>query len=75
LVDKHTGTEVDRAFMNKGFLIILAALLFSLLACEPVFAIGWREIGIIFLLVAFVFGPPAYRFLRRMEKFWKTREK
>ena len=61
--------------MNKGFLIILAALLFSLLACEPVFAIGWRELGIIVLLVAIVFGPPAYRFLRRMEKYWKTREK
>jgi hypothetical protein len=52
-----------------------AVLLLSIVSCEPVFAIGWRELGIIFLLVAIVFGPPAYRFLRRMEKYWKNREK
>ncbi|MGE5464163.1 MAG: hypothetical protein ACM3PS_12450 [Syntrophothermus sp.] len=61
--------------MNIRFFRVLVPLFLASLACEPVFAIGWRELGIIFLLVAIVFGPPVYRFLRRMEKYWKTREK
>jgi hypothetical protein len=61
--------------MKVSFFAGLTVLLLSIVACEPVFAIGWRELGIIFLLVAIVFGPPAYRLLRRMEKYWKTREK
>jgi hypothetical protein len=61
--------------MKASFIAGQTALLLGIVACEPVFAIGWRELGIIFILVAIVFGPPAYRFLRRMEKYWKTREK
>jgi hypothetical protein len=34
-----------------------AGILFSLLTCRPVFAIGWSEIVILFLLVAFLLGP------------------
>ena len=61
--------------MKPAILAGLTFLLLGIVSCEPVFAIGWRELGIIFLLVAIVFGPPAYRFLRKMEKYWKTREK
>jgi hypothetical protein len=61
--------------MKASIFAGLTVLLLSIVACEPVFAIGWRELGIIFLLVAVVFGPPAYRFMRRMEKYWKNREK
>ncbi|MGE5375346.1 MAG: hypothetical protein ACM3XO_09840 [Bacteroidota bacterium] len=61
--------------MKAVYFAGLAALLLGIVACEPVFAIGWRELGIILLLAAIVFGPPVYRVLRRMEKYWKTREK
>jgi hypothetical protein len=61
--------------MKAVYFAGLAALLLGIVACEPVFAIGWRELGIIFLLAAIVFGPPVYWFLRKMEKYWKTWEK
>ena len=43
-------------------------LILSALACQPVVAIGWREALFIFLLIAFLIGPPVYRFFRRLEK-------
>jgi hypothetical protein len=61
--------------MKASYFAGLTALVLGIVACEPVFAIGWRELGIILLLVAVVFGPPVYRFLRRMEKYRKNREK
>lgn len=45
------------------------AVMTSLLACEPVIAIGWKEILFVFILVAIVFGPPVYRLLRKIEDF------
>jgi hypothetical protein len=53
--------------MNKKFLIGLFAILISTLACEPVIAIGWRELFFVFVLMSFLFGPPLYRFIRRFE--------
>lgn len=53
--------------MNRRFLYSLFALLVSTLACEPVIAIGWRELFIVFILITFLVGPPAYRFIRRIE--------
>ena len=53
----------------------LCMLMLSLLACEPVIAIGWREIFIIFGLIVFLFGPPLYRFIRRIEIFLKKKDK
>lgn len=52
-----------------------SALLLAALACEPVFAIGWRELLVVFLLAAFVFGPPVYRFFRQLEKFREQKKK
>jgi hypothetical protein len=57
--------------MNKKFLTSLFMLSLTALACEPVIAIGWREILIVFILVAIVFGPPVYRFIRKVEKLWR----
>ena len=54
--------------MKKRLYVTLSTLLLATLACEPVFAIGWRELFVVFLLAAFVFGPPIYRFLRKLEK-------
>ena len=53
--------------MKKELLAGLSILLLGVMACEPIFAIGWREIFIIFALAALVFGPPVYRFFRRLE--------
>ena len=63
----YTGTQVNRFARLAGF----CGLIFGTLACQPVFAIGWREVFFIVLLVVLLVGPPVYRFLRRLEK---TRE-
>ncbi len=43
-----------------------AAVLLGLLACEPVFAIGWEELVIIILLVIFLLWP----FLLKLARIW-----
>ena len=58
--------------MHRFHIPIVACMaMISLLACEPVIAIGWREILFVFILVAIVFGPPLYRFIRKVEDFRK----
>jgi hypothetical protein len=54
--------------MNKKVLAGLSALVFSALACEPIFVIGWKETFFVFILIAFLIGPPIYRFIRKFEK-------
>ena len=61
--------------MHKKLQIGLAVLALSLLACEPVIAIGWREIFIVLGLIVFLFGPPLYRFIRTVDDFLKSRAK
>ena len=61
--------------MNKKVLSGIFVLLFSTLACEPVIAIGWKEILFVFILMAFMFGPPIYRFIRRFENLRKKKDK
>jgi hypothetical protein len=41
----------------------------SLLACRPVMTVGWVEILILFVLVAFLFGPLLYRIFTWYQKF------
>lgn len=50
-------------------------IVFSMLACQPVFVIGWREVFVVFILVALLIGPLIYRFIRRVEKSLKEKEK
>jgi hypothetical protein len=52
-----------------GFLVTFGALGLSLLACRPVMTIGWVEILILFILVAFLFGPLLYRIFTWWQKF------
>jgi hypothetical protein len=47
----------------------------SVVACEPVFAIGWREILFVIVLAVFLLGPPVYRFLRRLENYRMRKDK
>jgi hypothetical protein len=57
--------------LQAGFVF----LVLSMLACEPVFVIGWREIFIVSGLIVFLFGPPIYRFIRKIEIFLKKKNK
>jgi hypothetical protein len=51
------------------------AILLITLACEPVIAIGWKELLCVVGLMAFLFGPPLYRFIRRFENYRKPKDK
>jgi hypothetical protein len=55
--------------MKRFFPFGLFALLFMVLACRPVIAIGWEEILLVLGLVIFLLGPPLYRFMRRIDDF------
>jgi hypothetical protein len=59
----------------KRLVSAISLLVLGMLACEPVVAIGWREAFFIFLLMSFLFGPPLYRFLRRLENFHRNDRK
>jgi len=61
--------------MKRNLWAGLSALLLSTLACEPVIAIGWKEILFVFVLMAFMFGPPIYRFIRKVENWRRQKEK
>jgi hypothetical protein len=61
--------------MNKKIMAGVSVLLLSMLACQPVIAIGWKEILFIFILIAFLIGPPVYRFIRRFENSLKQKDK
>jgi hypothetical protein len=57
--------------MTQKLKLSIAVLLFSALACEPVFAIGWEELLVFFVLFLILLGPPLYRFMRALERFLK----
>jgi len=59
------------------YLAILSVGL-ALLACRPVIAIGWPEILILVVLIAFLMGPTLfklYRFLDRVRRVGQAEEK
>jgi hypothetical protein len=47
----------------------ISAILSGLLACRPVFAIGWVELLVIFLILAVLLGPLLFRFWRSLSDF------
>jgi uncharacterized membrane protein len=47
-------------------------LLFSLLACRPVFAIGWTELIILMIIIAFLLGPYLLKLYRTYDKIKKA---
>jgi len=61
--------------MNNKIMAGVFVLLLSTLACQPVFAIGWKEAFFVFILIAFLIGPPVYRFLRKIESSLKNKDK
>lgn len=52
-----------------------AILAFSLLACRPVFAIGWEELVILFVLITFLFGPILLRLARSWQAYQESKKK
>ena len=61
--------------MKTKLRVGLAILMLTMGACEPVIAIGWKEIFFVIILVAFLFGPPIYRFVRRLDDFRNSKKK
>jgi len=61
--------------MKKNVYAGMAMLLMGTIACQPVFAIGWREVFLVVVLAAFLLGPPIYRFLRRLENSRRQKDK
>jgi hypothetical protein len=52
-----------------------AGLLLGLLACRPVFAIGWGELVILFLIIAFLLGPLLLKLVRAWDAYQKSHKK
>jgi hypothetical protein len=61
--------------MNKGFPLGLLALIVSMLACEPVIAVGRNELLCLLILMVVLLGPPLYKFARRVEEVLKREKK
>lgn len=61
--------------MNRNMILGLFLLMLSMLACQPVIAIGRNEFLIVLLVVVVLLGPPLYRFVRRVEEFLKRRKR
>ena len=53
----------------------MLALIMSMLACEPVIAIGKNELLCLLVLIVVLMGPPLYKFARRVEEFLKHQKK
>ena len=66
-----TATQVNR----YARLIGVYSLMFSALACQPVIAIGWKEILFVAILAVLLIGPPLYRLIRKFEKSQRQKEK
>jgi len=60
---------------NRLYVFTGVCIALGMLACQPVIAIGWREGFFIFILIGILFGPPVYRFIRRIEEFRKQEKK
>ena len=52
-----------------------AMLALSLLACRPVFAIGWSELVILLVLIVFLFGPILFKLARSWQAYQESKKK
>ena len=57
--------------MSSGLFILVLATL----ACRPVLAISWNEFLIVSGLILVLLGPPLYRWIQRVEDFFKQKQK
>ena len=68
-------TKTMRHMRRSPILAGAAGLLLGLLACRPVFAIGWGELVILFVVIAFLLGPILFRFLRTWNAYQESQKK
>ena len=61
-------TKTMRYRRRSPILAGAAGLLFGLLACCPIFVIGWGELAILILLIAFLLGP----ILLKLARAWNA---
>jgi dolichol kinase len=52
-----------------------ALMLAASLACRPVFAIGWTELAIIFVIILVLFAPVLFRLFRFFTRNQETTDK
>jgi len=57
---------------TKSISFGLGILFLILLACRPVFAIGWTELIILTIIIAFLLGPYLLRLYRTYDKIKKV---
>ncbi|MBT4842992.1 MAG: hypothetical protein HON91_11215 [Anaerolineae bacterium] len=55
--------------MRFSLRIAQLSLFFTLLACRPVWTVGWTEILIFGIILLVFLGPSLLRFYRRFRKF------
>ena len=60
---------------HRPILFAAAAVLVSSLACEPLIAVGWQELLLIILLVAFLIGPIIFKLARMWIAFQESLKK
>ena len=53
----------------------MAMLMLSLLACRPVFAIGWSELIILLVLIGFLLVPILFRLARSWQAYQESKKK
>ena len=71
------GAGNDRLLINMvhiNYWLVLFAFLSTIIACQPVIAVGWNEFLFVFLLIAALLGQPLYKFIRRLEKRFKHKQ-
>ena len=56
-------------------LLAAAGVLVSTLACEPLIAVGWQELLLIILLVAFLIGPVIFKLAKAWIRFQESLKK
>ena len=54
-------------YSQRGF--VLLPLLLGLVACRPVWTVGWTEVLILGVILLIFVGPPLLRFYQRYKKF------
>ena len=59
-------------FSNRHILLALLLLILSSSACRPVFAIGWTELVILVIIIAFLLGPYLLKLYRTYDKIKKA---
>lgn len=59
---------------RNTILIAIVIIWLALLACRPIFAIGWTELIILLIIIIFLLGPYLLRLYRTLDKIKKASE-